>query len=170
MVQGAPSVGRPRCCARSRIAFHASFEGSACEFSHRFTVDTVTAISCANSSCVIPSCWRSVRIMLRVLSGMRGTEQPTCHRPRACPRGPTRRSPQRERRKPAAGDQIPPRACRTRRDPAMAGAMIFVHETHDLQGGKADEFSEAFRTTWRPLLEEDASARLLWYWDVPHGT
>jgi len=48
--------------------------------------------------------------------------------------------------------------------------MIFVHETHDLQGGKADEFSEAFRATWRPLLEEDRSARLLWYWDVPHGT
>src|SRR5438552_3684388 len=65
-----PSAGRPRCRARSLIAFQASFDGSACAFSHRLTVDTVTAISWANSSCVMPSCWRRVRIKLRVLSAM----------------------------------------------------------------------------------------------------
>src|SRR5439155_1761652 len=36
-----PSAGRPRWRARSLIAFQASFDGSACAFSHRLTVDTV---------------------------------------------------------------------------------------------------------------------------------
>ena len=40
----------PRLRARSWIAFHANLLGSACAFSQRFTVETVTAISCANSS------------------------------------------------------------------------------------------------------------------------
>lgn len=52
----------------------------------------------------------------------------------------------------------------------MACAMIFVHETHDVAGGRVDEFGELMRSQWRPRLEEDATARLLWYWDVPHGT
>src|SRR5262245_11846710 len=51
----------------------------------------------------------------------------------------------------------------------MAVAMIFVHETHDIQGGRSDEFDEAMRTAWRPRLEQDGHARLLWYWHVPHG-
>src|SRR5439155_69123 len=45
----------PRLRARSWMAFQASLLGSACAFSQRLTVDTVTAISCANSSCVMPS-------------------------------------------------------------------------------------------------------------------
>src|SRR5207244_2340949 len=70
------------------IAFQASFDGSACAFSHRLTVETVTAISWANSSCVMLSCWRRVRIRLRVLSAMpatRATDVPRDTRPRARP-------------------------------------------------------------------------------------
>jgi hypothetical protein len=48
--------------------------------------------------------------------------------------------------------------------------MIYVHEIHEVQGGKMEEFGEAVRTHWRPLLEEDGDARLLWYWELTHGT
>jgi len=65
------SAGTPRRRARSRIAFQARFEGWACEFSHRFTVDRVTATWRANSSCVMPSCCRSVRMRLSEIWGMR---------------------------------------------------------------------------------------------------
>src|SRR2546425_8923209 len=47
---------------------------------------------------------------------------------------------------------------------------IYVHETHEVVGGKMEEFGEAVRTTWRALLEERAEARLLWYWELTHGT
>src|SRR5439155_10106232 len=83
-----PSAGSPRWRARSLIAFQASFGGSACAFSHRLTVETVTAISWANSSCVMLSCWRRVRMRLRVLSAMpatRATDVPRDTRPRARP-------------------------------------------------------------------------------------
>jgi hypothetical protein len=33
-----------------------------------------------------------------------------------------------------------------------------------------EEFGDAVRTHWRPLLEEDAAARLLWFWELAHGT
>ena len=33
-----------------------------------------------------------------------------------------------------------------------------------------DEFSAAMRDTWRPLIEERNQARLLWYWELTHGT
>lgn len=33
-----------------------------------------------------------------------------------------------------------------------------------------DEFGEALRTAWRPLLEERGEARLLWVWQLTHGT
>jgi hypothetical protein len=52
----------------------------------------------------------------------------------------------------------------------MATAMIYLHEVHEVLGGKMEEFSEAVRTRWRPLLEEDGQARLLWYWELTHGT
>jgi len=31
----------------------------------------------------------------------------------------------------------------------MAGAMIYVHEVHDILGGKMEEFSDAVRREWR---------------------
>src|SRR2546425_12739422 len=52
----------------------------------------------------------------------------------------------------------------------MAGAMVYVHEVHDLVGGKVDEFADAYRRQWRPLLEDSGGARLLWFWHVAHGT
>jgi hypothetical protein len=52
----------------------------------------------------------------------------------------------------------------------MAGAMIFVHEIHEVLGGRMEEFGAAVRDDWRPLLEEDGSARLLWFWELAHGT
>jgi hypothetical protein len=52
----------------------------------------------------------------------------------------------------------------------MAGAMIFVHEVHEIAGGQMAEFEDAFRTEWRPLVEEGGDARLLWFWHLAHGT
>jgi len=48
--------------------------------------------------------------------------------------------------------------------------MIYLHETHEVIGGKMDEFSEAMRDQWRPLVERDGLARVLWFFKVPHGT
>lgn len=48
--------------------------------------------------------------------------------------------------------------------------MLFVHETHDVTGGRMAEFGDAVRTRWRPLLEADGTARLLWHWELAHGT
>jgi hypothetical protein len=48
--------------------------------------------------------------------------------------------------------------------------MLFVHETHEVAGGKMEEFEEAVRTLWRPLAEERGEARLLWFWHRTHGT
>lgn len=48
--------------------------------------------------------------------------------------------------------------------------MIFLHETHQVAGGKVLEFAEAIRTRWRPLVEERNEARLLWFWELGHGT
>jgi hypothetical protein len=42
--------------------------------------------------------------------------------------------------------------------------MLYLHETHQIAGGKTREFAEAVRTRWRPLVEERNEARLLWYW------
>jgi len=48
--------------------------------------------------------------------------------------------------------------------------MLFVHETHEVAGSKMEEFEEAVRTLWRPLVEEDGGVRLLWFWHLTHGT
>ena len=48
--------------------------------------------------------------------------------------------------------------------------MLFLHEVHDVVGGKMDEFGEAVRNEWRPLVEEHGEARLLWFWNLTHGT
>jgi hypothetical protein len=52
----------------------------------------------------------------------------------------------------------------------MAAAMIYLHEVHEVLGGKLEEFGDAMRTRWRPVLEADGHARLLWYWELTHGT
>jgi len=48
--------------------------------------------------------------------------------------------------------------------------MLFLHEVHDVVGGKMDEFGEVVRDEWRPLVEEHREARLLWFWHLTHGT
>lgn len=48
--------------------------------------------------------------------------------------------------------------------------MIYVHEVHDVRGGKMPEFADAVRDEWRPLVEESGDARLLWFWELTHGT
>jgi len=52
----------------------------------------------------------------------------------------------------------------------MAAAMIFLHEVHEVVGGRMDEFGEAVRREWRPLVEDGEGARLLWFWQLAHGT
>ncbi|HJQ85089.1 MAG TPA: NIPSNAP family protein [Candidatus Binatia bacterium] len=48
--------------------------------------------------------------------------------------------------------------------------MIYLHEVHDVAGGKMEEFGEAMRTEWRPLVDDGGHARLLWFWHLAHGT
>ncbi|MBE0480853.1 MAG: hypothetical protein IBX68_07730 [Dehalococcoidia bacterium] len=48
--------------------------------------------------------------------------------------------------------------------------MIFLHETHEISGGKKEEFLELMRSEWKPLIERDRLARLMWFFVVPHGT
>lgn len=48
--------------------------------------------------------------------------------------------------------------------------MIFLHETHEIIGGKTAAFESAFRDRWVPLIEAGARAQLLWYWTLTHGT
>jgi len=48
--------------------------------------------------------------------------------------------------------------------------MIYLHETHDVIGGKMDDFSESMRTRWRPLVERDGLARVLWFFKLATGT
>src|SRR5206468_1933223 len=40
----------------------------------------------------------------------------------------------------------------------------------EILGGKMAEFGEAVRAEWRPLVEEGDGARLLWFWQLAHGT
>jgi len=48
--------------------------------------------------------------------------------------------------------------------------MLFVHEVHQVDGRKEDEFEAAYRDGWMPLLAEDNDARLLWYANHAHGS
>jgi hypothetical protein len=48
--------------------------------------------------------------------------------------------------------------------------MLFVHETHRVDGRKEDEFEAAFRDGWMPLLAKKDDARLLWYTNHAHGS
>ena len=44
--------------------------------------------------------------------------------------------------------------------------MIFLHETHEVVGGKMTDFENALREQWLPLIESAGTARLLWYWHL----
>jgi hypothetical protein len=48
--------------------------------------------------------------------------------------------------------------------------MIYLHETHEVIGGKMTAFDDALLQQWRPLIEADGDARLLWHWHHTHGT
>jgi hypothetical protein len=48
--------------------------------------------------------------------------------------------------------------------------MIYLHEVHEIAGGKLEEFEAAMRERWKPLIERDDRARLLWFWEHGHGT
>src|SRR5262249_24003854 len=54
--------------------------------------------------------------------------------------------------------------------PRYPQGMLFLHETHEVAGGRMEEFGAAVRDEWRPLIEEGGSARLLWCWELTHGT
>ena len=49
--------------------------------------------------------------------------------------------------------------------------MIFLHETHEIIGGKTAEFEAArAASTGGRSIEADGTARLLWFWHHTHGT
>jgi len=48
--------------------------------------------------------------------------------------------------------------------------MIYLHETHEIVGGKMDAFEHAFREQWVQLVERNGAAKLLWFWHHTHGT
>jgi hypothetical protein len=48
--------------------------------------------------------------------------------------------------------------------------VLFVHEVHKVVGKRAAEFEDAYRTEWLPILAKGDDARLLWYFDLAHGS
>jgi NIPSNAP protein len=48
--------------------------------------------------------------------------------------------------------------------------MIFLHEIHEVVGGRMAEFEESLQTGWRPPIERGGEARLVWFWHHTHGT
>ena len=48
--------------------------------------------------------------------------------------------------------------------------MIFLHETHEICGGRIVEFETSLRDVWKPLVERPGEARVLWVWEHTHGT
>ncbi len=48
--------------------------------------------------------------------------------------------------------------------------MLYLHETHEVVGGRMADFEALLRDRWRPLMEADGHARLLWFWLHTHGT
>ncbi len=48
--------------------------------------------------------------------------------------------------------------------------MLFLHETHEIIGGQTAAYETAVRDRWRPLIEAQGTARLLWFWHLTHGT
>jgi hypothetical protein len=50
------------------------------------------------------------------------------------------------------------------------GAVLFVHEVHKVVGKRAADFEDAYREGWMPALAKGSDARLLWYFDLAHGS
>ena len=48
--------------------------------------------------------------------------------------------------------------------------MLYIHEVHKVVGKRADRFEESYRDEWMPLLAAGPDARLLWYFDLVHGS
>jgi hypothetical protein len=48
--------------------------------------------------------------------------------------------------------------------------MLFLHEVHQVDGRKEDEFEAAYREGWMPLLAQGDDARLCWYANHAHGS
>ncbi len=48
--------------------------------------------------------------------------------------------------------------------------MLFVHETHSVVGKATERFEAAYRDGWLPALAAGSDARLLWYFELAHGT
>lgn len=48
--------------------------------------------------------------------------------------------------------------------------MLFIHETHSVVGKAAERFEAAYRDGFMPALARASDARLLWYFDLAHGT
>jgi hypothetical protein len=48
--------------------------------------------------------------------------------------------------------------------------VLFVQETHSVVGRSAEQFEAAYREIWLPALAAGSDARLLWYFDLAHGT
>jgi hypothetical protein len=48
--------------------------------------------------------------------------------------------------------------------------VLFVHEVHKVVGKSAARFEAAYRDEWMPMLAEGSDARLLWYFDLAHGS
>ena len=48
--------------------------------------------------------------------------------------------------------------------------MLFVHEVHKVVGKRAADFEDAYRDGWMPMLAKGSDARLLWYFDLAHGS
>jgi hypothetical protein len=50
------------------------------------------------------------------------------------------------------------------------GVVLFVHEVHKVVGKAATQFEDAYRNRWMPTLAEGSDARLVWYFDLAHGS
>lgn len=48
--------------------------------------------------------------------------------------------------------------------------MLFIHETHRVNGRHEDDFEAAYREGWMPMLAKGDDARLLWYANHAHGS
>jgi hypothetical protein len=53
---------------------------------------------------------------------------------------------------------------------AERGIVLFVHQVHQVVGTEAERFEDAFRQGWMGSLAEGSDARLLWYFDLAHGS
>ena len=50
------------------------------------------------------------------------------------------------------------------------GLVLFIHEVHKVVGKSAARFEDAYRSGWMPTLAKGSDARLLWYFDLAHGS